>query len=135
MIDGKEHGPPAGQDLGKAMASLAFRLVGRRDGLRRPAGSRDAREPGARHIPGSEDDVAVLGPGAPASAGRIADIGGCSTAERHFFQLAAGEESHPLPVRRKERAERSLGSRERRGFELIDAAQVQLRRPAAVRAV
>ena len=62
----------------------------------------------------------------PRPARRVAQHDDRPACHRDFLQLAAGEERDPLAVRREERQPASSVPIERRRFELIEAADVQL---------
>ena len=112
------------------MVVVSETVVGLRDLLRRPPRGRDAPETRARVR--REDDRVVFQPRRASQGSRLAKGDGSAPRRRDLPQLSLGEETDPLPVRRKERLGSSLRPRQERGCLFLQWPDIQPRNAAAL---
>ena len=94
---------------------------------RGPTGSGHAVKPGPT---GPINNRIVGSPGAAADALRIGN-GQCrATTDRHLLQGTGGDKRQPATVGREERTEGAFGTAQRRGFQIVQRPEVDLRIPA-----
>ena len=72
-----------------------------------------------------KDDRIIVGPCRAAWNGCFAECDSCPTLDRDFLQEAAGKETYPFAVRRKELTRGVFGVPQRPRLELIEAAEIQ----------
>ena len=117
---------PPGSACGQRWVDRA--LAERAEHRRRAAGGRDAHEPRVRARPlGVKMIVSSSVQVPPRPAWRVTQLDRRAAGDRDLLQLAAGEERDPLAVRREERAGRILGAGKRRGLQLIELPDEELR--------
>src|SRR5215813_5588199 len=111
------------KNLRESMCLLAFLGVKLSQRLRGSAVLGDACQAAPAH---AEDDVSILTPGSTDRVRSRAEHHRGATSRRNLLEASVREERDPFTIRRKKGIPGALGSRQRRGFGLVECADREL---------